>query len=107
MIGVIFNLGTQNVEVRVQESNVFFRTSQVEQFADISGIKLDKEGVVKEFPDLKDKKDWKDQAIKRFKKNIRKMKNEKERIEYLIEELSKQGYKPIFLQKKGFRTIRL
>ena len=37
---------------------------------DISGMRLDYDGVIKEFPDLKDKEDWKQEAVKRFKDKI-------------------------------------
>ena len=59
MIGILFNFGLETVEVRIEEFNVFFRTSQFQRFADIDGIKLDKKGTIKEFPDLKDKEDEK------------------------------------------------
>ena len=55
MIGVIFQFGSEIVEVRVKDNNVFFRTSNSQQFGDIDGLKLDKVGVFKEHPDLKDK----------------------------------------------------
>jgi len=107
MIGVIFQFGSEVVEVRVKDNNVFFRTSNSQQFGDIDGIKLDKEGVLKEHPDLKDREDWKQEARKRFKTKIKKMKDEKEQVKYIIEDLSKYGYKPLFLQKQGFRPIKL
>ena len=106
MIGVVFKFGTEIVEVRVKDSNVFFRNSNSQQFADIDGIKLDKQGVIKEFPDLKDKEDWKQQARERFKNKIKKMKTEQEQVKYVIEDLGKHGYIAKFIQKQGFRPIR-
>ena len=106
-IGVIFNYGTEILEVLIKDSNVFFRTSQFQQFATIDGIKLDKSGVIKEFPDLKDNKDWKNEAISRFKEKIKKMENEEERIKYIINDLNKFGYKAMYLQKSGHRRKRL
>ena len=47
MIGIVFQLGTEVIEVRVQDLNLFFRTSQFQQFGDITGIKLYKEGCIK------------------------------------------------------------
>lgn len=106
MIGVVFSLANEVVEVRVDGSSVWFRTSQLQRFADISGIRLDKAGTIKEFPDLKDNKDWREIAIKRFKEKINKMNSEKEITNYIIEDLSKFGYKPLYLQKAGFRPVK-
>ena len=106
-IRVIFQFGSETIEVRIQETNVYFRTTQLVQFATIDGLKLDKSGVIKEFPDLKDKDDWKEQAIKRFKEKIKNMSSETERAKYVIEDLSKFGYKPLYIQKAGHRPIKL
>jgi len=107
MIGILFNFGTETVEVRINNSNVFFRTSQFQRFANIDGIKLDKQGVIKEFPDLYGKEDWQELGRKRFKEKIKKMKNEEEISKYILKDLSKFGYKPLYLQKQGFRPMRL
>lgn len=107
MIGVIFTFASEVVEVRVDQTNVFFRSSSNQGFADITGIKLDKQGVIKEFPDLKDKEDWKKQAQERFKSKIKQLANEEERVKYIIEDLSKHGYKPKYIQKQGFRPVKL
>ena len=107
MIGIIFQFGTEVVEVRVKDNNVFFRNSNSPQFADIDGLKLDKSGVLKEHPDLKDKEDWQRQARKRFKEKIKQMKDEKEQVKYIIEDLGKHGYKPMYIQKQGFRPRKI
>lgn len=107
MIGLIFQFGSDIIEVRVDSSNVFFRTSQFQQFADIDGIKLNKAGVLKEFPDLKDNEDWQKESRKRFKDKIKKMKTERERANYVIEDLRKHGYKPMHEQRSGFRVKKL
>ena len=107
MIGIVFSFGTEIVEVRVVESQMLFRTSQFQQWADISGIKLDKSGVIKEFPDLKDDEYWQQKARERFKEKIKSMENEEQRIKYIIEDLTKYGYKPLYMQKSGFRPIKL
>jgi len=107
MIGIIFVLGSETIEVRIQNSNVYFRTAQLQQFVDIGGLKLDKAGVIKEFPDLKDNKEWKEEVIKRFKEKIKKMKTETERVKYVIEDLSKHGYVPKYIQRAGFRPVKL
>ena len=106
MIGIVFVLGSETIEVRIQNSNVYFRTAQLQQFVDIGGLKLNKEGSIKEFPDLKDNKEWKEEVIKRFKEKIKNMKTETEQVKYVIEELSKQGYRWMYYQKNGFRPIK-
>jgi hypothetical protein len=107
MIGVIFSFGTEIIEVRVMVDKVFFRTTQSQMFASIDGIKLDKSGVLKEFPDLKDNNEWQSIARERFKDKVKEMKNEEERIKYVISDLSKFGYKPLYYQKQGFRPVKI
>lgn len=107
MIGVIFQFGSEYVEVRIKDNNVFFKTQNSQQFGDIDGIKLNKAGVIKEFPDLKDKEDWQKQARERFKKKIKSLKTENEQMKYVIEDLRNYGYKPYAMQKQGFRPVRI
>lgn len=107
MIGAIFQYGSDTVEVRIVGTVVLFRTSQFQQFAEIDGLKLDRYGVMKEFPDLVDEKEWKKIAAQRFKDKIKKMETEKERMKYVIYDLTKFGYTPLYLQKQGFRPIKL
>lgn len=107
MIGIIFGYANEVIEVRIQNKNVYFRTSQFQQFADIEGLKLDKEGVVKEFPELKNNKEWRKIAIEKFREKIKNMKTEKERAQYIIDDLTKFGYIPMYLQKDGFRPVKL
>ena len=106
-IGIILQFGSETIEVRIEETSVYFRTSQIGQFATIDGLKLDKAGVMKEFPDLKGKDNWKDEAIKRFKETIKNMNSETERAKYVIDDLTKFGYKPLYIQKKGHRPVKL
>ncbi len=107
MIGVIFQFGTEVVEVRVMNENVYFRTSNSPNFGSIDEMKLDKHGVVKEFPELKDDIEWQRKARAKFKEKIRVLPNEEQRIKYIIEDLSKFGYIPLYIQKQGFRPRKL
>ncbi len=107
MIGIIFRFGTEVVEVRVRGSEVFFRTSQFTNFADIDGLKLDKSGVIKEFPDLKDNPDWQKIARQRFKDSMKQMKTERERADYIENDLEQFGYIPLYEQRSGFRPRKL
>ena len=103
MIGIVFNFGTDIVEVRIKDNNLFFRTSQFQNFGDIDGIKLNKVGVLKEFPDLKDNEDWQNIARQRFKDKIKQMKTEREQADYVISDLQKYGYVWLYKQREGFR----
>ena len=107
MIGIIFQYGSDKVEVRIEDVTCYFRTSQSHAFATIDGIKIDKKGAIKEFPDLKDNKEWKEETIKRFKEKIKNMKTENERMKYIIKDLTKYGYQPLYFQKKGDRPVKL
>ena len=107
MIGIVFQFAGDAVEVRIKDNVVFFRTSEHQRFGDIDGLKLNKVGVLREFPDLKDKDDWQKQARERFKDKIKKMKTEREQADYVIEDLRGHGYTPMFEQVQGFRERRI
>lgn len=108
MIEVIFYFGTEIAMVRIRGNRVTLCSStQGNVEATIDGLKLSKPGVIKEFPDLKDKEDWKEQAIIRFKQKIKDFKNEEAVAEYLIEDLRKFGYIPKYKQIQGFRRVAI
>lgn len=106
MIGTIFERLGEHVKIVVDGNNVYFTDSSGAS-STIEGLRLEREGVIKEFPDLKDKDNWREEAIKRFKKKISEFNNEDEKMEYVIKDLEKQFYKPIFQQKQGFRLRKL
>lgn len=106
MIDLIFYHGTEVVIIKIKGNSVTFgSTVYGAKMADISGLKLDYSGTIKEFPDLKDSIDWKEKAIERFKKHIKSLKNEEEISSYLIKELVTKGYTPKLKQKQGFRPV--
>lgn len=107
MIGVIFEFGSDIIEVRVVGKSVLFKNNLSPLYSDISGLKLNKEGAIKEFPDLKDNLEWKKEVIKRFKQKIKNMENEQDIIKYIIEDLTKFGYQAKYIQKAGHRVIKL
>ena len=108
MIGLIFQLGPEIVEVRVDNNNIQFRNNDSNgMFTTIEGLKLNKVGVIKEFPDLKDNEDWQNIARERFKEKIKSMKTEMERANYIIADLQKYGYVPKYRQRKGFRVEKI
>ena len=97
----------RQVEVRIENTNVLFRTSQSGGFAPINSLQLSKQGVIKEFPDLKKNPNWREEAIKRFKLKIKSKTTEKKRMDYIIKDLHKFGYKPLYTQRAGHRPIKL
>lgn len=104
MISVIFSFGNEKVLINVQGHNVYFGSTEFgAQLAPIEGLKLSKAGVLKEFPELTDDKNWRGKAITKFKKKILELKTETDVADYIIEDLKKFGYKPEFKQRDGFR----
>jgi len=108
MIELIFELGSEVVLVVIKGHDVTFgSTTFGSKMADISGLKLNYNGVCEEFPDLELRDDWREEACSRFKEKIRNMKTEEEVCTYIIIELEKQGYKAMKKKRGGFRAIRL
>lgn len=103
MIGAVLTLASDVVEIRVKGNEVYFKSANNLTWATIDGLQLNYEGVLKEFPDLKGEPDWKQQAIKKFKEKIRKLQTEDKKINYIIEDLKKHGYKPKYKCKQGHR----
>ena len=103
MIGIIFQFGNKNIEVVVDGEKCLFRAGEFGGLVPIDNLKLSYQGVCREFPDLEVRKDWREEAINRFKEKIKLMKTEDETSNYIITEFIKMGYKPKFKQKKGFR----
>ena len=108
MISTLFQYGSEVVEVRINQTICLFRTANTYGgFVPIEGIKLEKAGSIKEHPDLKDNKNWKNETIKRFKEKIKTLNNEKQRMKYIISDLTKHGYKATHYQQEGFRPIKI
>jgi len=108
MIGIIFEYSSEKVEVRIVDKNCYFRTGQFGGgLVPIGSIKIDKAGSIKEHPDLKDRKDWKEETIKRFKEKLKTYKTEMERVKYVINDLKKYGYVPMYFQRDGHRPTKL
>ena len=108
MIGIIFQFGSEIVEVRINDTDVLFRTGQTYRgFVPIEGLQLNKCGVIKEHPDLKDNPDWNKEAVKRFKEKVKSYDTEKKRMEYIMDDLKKFGYVALWEMQKGHRPIKL
>lgn len=108
MIELTFKQANEIVLVRISGKNVQFGTTTFgAALADISGLRLDYIGTVREFPDLKDDLDWRKKAIQRFKDHISSLSDEEHIAEYIIFELKTKGYTPMLKQKAGFRAVRI
>lgn len=103
MIIGTFMLGGEVVEVIVDSNNIMFRDAGSGTTTTIHGLKLDKAGVIREHPDLKNDDEWKKKAIERLKIYIKKFKTEIQKINYIKDELEKFGYTPMYFQRAGHR----
>lgn len=108
MIGVVFSRGgDEMVEVRVNNNDITWRSTVYgASFFPLDTLDLDKNKVIKEFPDLEENKDWRDTAMKRLKEKLKSFDNENRKIEYIVGELKKVGYNPHSFQKQGGRVQR-
>ena len=106
MIGAVFELGGDQMEVIVKGGELLFKDTSSGTITGMGGLKLNKAGVIKEHPDLADNEDWGKIAIERLKEHMKKMTTENKKIDYIKDELMKHGYTPLFKQRAGFRPER-
>jgi hypothetical protein len=102
MIKATFRLGGEHTEAIIDGNNLMF-SDTTGTITTIEGLKLSMGGVIKEFPDLENDKEWRRKALDRFKEHYKKMKGENEKLNYVKGELEKHGYIPLFKQRAGFR----
>lgn len=108
MIDVMFEFESDFILIKIEGKKILFANlTYGSRLTTIEGLRLDQKGVLKEFPDLKNDKNWKLKAIDRFNNKIENMKDENEIAEYVIDDLKKFGYIPRYKQKKGFRIEKL
>ena len=108
MIQVLMTFGTEHVLISIRGSSVFFAsTAYGAKEATIDGLKLSYSGVIKEFPELKDEPNWRQEAIAKFKDKMNSMKDEADIAQFVIKDLRKFGYTPKYIQKNGFRRERI
>jgi len=103
MIKATFKLAGDIIDVVVKGNELLFMDVGTGMITPITGVRFSKAGVLKEHPDLKDKKDWRLIAIERLKEHMKKFKNEMEKMIYVKEELIKFGYEGMNVQRAGFR----
>lgn len=108
MIDLFFNYLNEYILVRIEGKKILFgNTSYKGQMATIEGLQLSKEGAIKEFPELKDRTDWREEAIRRFKDTIEQLPSEEDIAQYIINDLKKYGYIPKLKQRQGFRIEKI
>ena len=108
MITILFGFGSDKILVTVRENKISFSSTAMGAIeSTIDGLKLDYSGVILEFPDLNGKNNWKEEAIKRFKKKIKELPTEQDRADYIIYDLKKFGYIPEQIQKGGHRPTKI
>lgn len=103
MIRAIFEFGGKRIRAEAISNVVLFYDEE----GHMLGFQLSYDGVCKEYPDLKNDPEWKRKAIEREMDIIKNLPNENARIDYVIAELRKIGYKPLVKQRDGFRPERL
>jgi hypothetical protein len=108
MIDLIFQFASEYLMIRIKDKELFFKTSGFGTgWGSIDGLKFNKVGVLKEYPDLTDNPQWQQIAIERFKAKIKGMSTEKEICDYIIEDLKKHGYVGKYKQQIGFRRVAI
>lgn len=106
-IQLVFQQGSDRTAIRIIGENVLFIDLQTNTVAPIEGLNLNKQGTIKEYPDLKGNPEWKKIAIQRFVDKVKSFKTEEERANWLIEEMKQMGYTGLYKQKMGFRTTKI
>jgi len=108
---LVFQFGNEMIIIKIRDGTILFSnsTTNFQQFVTIDGLKLTKEGILKEHPDLKDLNDteMKAEAIKRFKDHVKALGNENKIKDYVVKELGKSGYILKVVKKEGFRPIKI
>ena len=105
MIKGTFEFAKERADVIVDGNNLLFYDSNG-MMTTIDGLRIDKTGVIKEFPDLENDDDWKKKAIERLKEHIKEIKTETETLDYVKEELEKFGWVPLYKQRAGHRPAK-
>jgi hypothetical protein len=103
MIGITFRMGGEMLNVEIDGNNLLFCDLETNLVSPIDGLRLSRAGVIKEFPDLEFDNEWRAKAIKRFKETFYKLPTEAKKSQYIINELKKVGYTPLYKQVAGFR----
>lgn len=112
MIGVSLQNGLKTMQIVVNGNEVLFGESRgagMVHMAKIEGLKLDYQGIIKEFPDLAilPYEEARLEASKRFRNKICSFKTEEERIKYIIKDLKNYGWEAKQIIRPGFREQKV
>lgn len=104
----MFEKEGKNILVVVKGEEVYFGSTGFGAYlSTIEGLQLSYEGVIREFPDLKENSNWQGEAVKRFTQKIKSLPTEMKRADYIIEDLRKHYFVPLYKQKNGHRPERI
>lgn len=107
-LGIIFEFGPDLLYVTIKGNKVEFSSSEQQKGgATIEDLQLSHEGVLREFPDLVDSPNWKQEAVDRFKHHIKNLSTQEKKGTYIIEELKKHGYNAKYIQVDGHRRKKI
>lgn len=106
-IKCVFKLGGDIIEVIYGNEGLIFYDVSSGVATTIEGLKLNRTGVIKEFPDLENDSEWRKKAIDRFKEKVKSFRTEEEVISYIQLELTKYGYQALYKQKAGHRVTKI
>lgn len=98
-----FQFGQDIIECVIDGNNLMFMDVSTGMITTPEGLRISRDGVNKEFPDLKNDDDWKKKTIERLKEHIKKFDTNDKKLNYIKKELTKYGYTPLFKQRAGFR----
>lgn len=100
-------MGSERTIIRVIGNNILFIDLQTNQVAPLEGLKFNKVGVIKEYPDLENDENWKQKSIQRFVDKIKSFPTETEKVEWLIKEMAGMGYTALYKQRDGHRPQKI
>ena len=94
------NLKVYKISVNNLKPVIYFRGRMLPL---IESVKLDYDGVIKEFPELKDNPEWREETIRRFYKKCKEYDSDEKVCQFIYDDLKKWGYKLISINRRGFR----
>lgn len=93
--------------MEVQGNSLIFLDLTSGIMSPIEGLRLNKGGVIKQFPDLENDPEWNKKAIDRFKEHLKAYETERAKILYVLEDLKRHGYTPLFIKEAGRRAEKI
>jgi len=111
-VDLVFRRGTELAGIQILGDKTLRFGKQVGSnfvYSGIEGLKLSIQGILQEFPDLKDKtdKEIKEEGLKRFLEHLKSLKNDIEIMKYLQRDLVKHGYQLQLYMRKGHRPVKV